>query len=115
LEDETIDTVVSTFTLCTITNLAEAMQGLARVLRSDGQLIFFELGLAPEAGVRSWQKRLEPICRWLFQGLYLTRDIPSIIRRAGFQINKMESGYIAQFPKSLSYCWWGMATKSNRK
>jgi len=115
LEDETIDTVVSTFTLCTITNLAEAMQGIARVLRPSGQLIFFELGLAPEAGVHSWQKRLEPICRGLFQGLYLTRDIPSIIRRAGFQINKMESGYIAQFPKSLSYCWWGMATKSNRE
>jgi ubiquinone/menaquinone biosynthesis C-methylase UbiE len=113
LEDETIDTVVSTFTLCTIANLVEAMKGVARVLRPDGQLIFFELGLAPEAGVRRWQERLEPICRWLFQGLYLTRDIPSIIRRARFQINKMESGYIAQFPKSLSYCWWGAATKLN--
>lgn len=115
LEDETIDTVVSTFTLCTITNLAEAIKGIVRVLRPDGQLIFFELGLAPDSRVRSWQQRLEPISRRLFQGLYLTRDIPSIIRRAGFQINKMESGYIAEFPKSLSYCWWGTATKIKNK
>lgn len=115
LEDETVDTVVSTFTLCTISNIVEAMKGMGRVLRPGGQLIFFELGLAPDFGVQRWQKRLEPICRWLFQGLFLTRDIPSIIRRAGFQINKMESGYIAQFPKSLSYCWWGTATKSKIK
>jgi ubiquinone/menaquinone biosynthesis C-methylase UbiE len=115
LEKETVDTVVSTFTLCTITKIVEAMKGIARVLRPAGQLIFFELGIAPDYGVRDWQKRLEPICRHLFQGLYLTRDIPSIIRRAGFQIAKMESGYIAQFPKSLSYCWWGTATKPNIK
>jgi ubiquinone/menaquinone biosynthesis C-methylase UbiE len=115
LGKETIDTVVSTFTLCTITKIAEAMKGIARVLKPDGQLIFFELGFAPESEVLSWQRRLEPICRQLFQGLYLTRDIPSIIRRAGFQITKMESGYMAQFPKSLSYCWWGAATKSKTK
>jgi ubiquinone/menaquinone biosynthesis C-methylase UbiE len=111
LDDETIDTVVSTFTLCTIRKIVEAMQGIARVLRPSSQLIFFELGLAPDRSVQRWQKRLEPICRWLFQGLYLTRDIPSIIQQSGFQIKEMESGYIAQFPKSLSHCWWGTAMK----
>jgi ubiquinone/menaquinone biosynthesis C-methylase UbiE len=111
LDDETIDTVVSTFTLCTIGKIFEAMQGIARVLRPSSQLIFFELGLAPDRSVQRWQKRLEPICRWLFQGLYLTRDIPSIIQQSGFQIKEMESGYVAQFPKSLSHCWWGTAMK----
>jgi ubiquinone/menaquinone biosynthesis C-methylase UbiE len=111
LEDETIDTVVSTFTLCTITKIVEAMQGIAHVLRPSGQLIFFELGFAPDRSVQRWQKHLEPICRRLFQGLYLTRDIPSIIQQSGFQIKEMESGYLAQFPKSLSYCWWGTAMK----
>lgn len=110
LEDGTIDTVVSTFTLCTIPGIVDAIQGIARVLRPSGKLIFFELGLSPDPAVQRWQKQLEPIHRWLFQGLYLTRDIPSLIVQGGFQINQMKTGYLAQFPKSSSYCWWGTAS-----
>ena len=109
LEDSSIDTVVTTFTLCTIPGIVEAIQGVERVLKPNGKLIFFELGLAPDRDVQHWQKRLEPLQHWLFQGLYLTRDIPSLIVQGGFQIEQMESGYLAQFPKSLSYCWWGTA------
>ena len=109
LEDETVDTVVSTFTLCTIPGIVEAIRGIARVLRPDGKLIFFELGLSPDPKVRHWQKRLEPIYHRLFQGLYLTRNIPLLIKQGSFQINQMESAYLAKFPKSLSYCWWGLA------
>jgi len=115
LDDNTVDTVVSTFTLCTIPGIADAIQGIARVLRPEGKLLFFELGLSPDLAVQRWQKHLEPLCRWLFQGLYLTRDIPSLIREGGFQINQMESGYLAQFPKLLSYCWWGIAVPLSRK
>ncbi len=114
LEDESVDTVVSTFTLCTIADLAAALSGIARVLKPDGKLIFFELGLSPDSRVQGWQKRLEPIYKWLFQGLYLTRNIPSLIMQSGFQINQIESGYLAKFPKSLSYCWWGTALKSTK-
>jgi ubiquinone/menaquinone biosynthesis C-methylase UbiE len=110
LEDNTMDTVVSTFTLCTIPGIREAIQGLRRVLRPDGKLIFFELGLSPDSAVQRWQKRLEPLHRWLFQGLSLTRDIPALLMQGGFQINHMEMGYIAEFPKSSTYCWWGTAT-----
>ena len=110
LGDGTIDTVVSTFTLCTIPGIVGAIQGIARVLRPNGKLIFFELGLSPDPEVQRWQKQLEPIHRWLFQGLYLTRDIPSLIVQGGFQINQMNTGYLAQFPKSSSYCWWGTAS-----
>ena len=110
LDDGTIDTVVSTFTLCTIPAIVDAIQGIARVLRADGKLIFFELGLSPDPAVQRWQKQLEPIYRWLFQGLYLTRDIPSLIMQGGFQIEQMKTGYLAQFPKSSSYCWWGTAS-----
>jgi len=109
LQDATIDTVVSTFTLCTIPGIVEAIQGLVRVLKPEGKLIFFELGLSPDPVVQRWQKRLEPVHRWLFQGLYLTRDIPSLIEEGGFHIQQMEMGYLAQFPRSLSYCWWGIA------
>jgi ubiquinone/menaquinone biosynthesis C-methylase UbiE len=90
LEDGSIDTVVSTFTLCTISGIVEAIQGISRILRPDGKLIFFELGLSPDAIIQRWQKRLEPIHRRLFQGLYLTRDIPSLIQAGGFQIEQIE-------------------------
>jgi len=100
LESDTVDTVVSTFTLCTIPGIDDAIQGLRRVLRPGGRLIFFELGLAPDPAIQRWQQRLEPVHRWLFQGLYLTRDIPSLISRGGFKIEQIQAAYLAQFPKS---------------
>jgi len=112
LESDTVDTVVSTFTLCTIPGIDDAIQGLRRVLRRGGRLIFFELGLAPDPAIQRWQQRLEPVHRWLFQGLYLTRDIPSLISRGGFKIEQVEAAYLAQFPKSSAYCWWGTAKRN---
>jgi ubiquinone/menaquinone biosynthesis C-methylase UbiE len=112
LEDGTVDTVVSTFTLCTIPGIEEAIRGITRVLKPDGKLVFFELGFSPDSQVQRWQKRLEPVTRWLFQGLYLTRDIPYLITQGGFHIERIESGYLAEFPKSLSYSWWGTAMKN---
>jgi len=109
LEDATIDTVVSTFTLCTIFGVVDAIRGLARILKPDGKLIFFELGLSPDLSVQRWQKILEPIHHWVFQGLYLTRDIPSLLKEGGFQIKQIQRGYLASFPKSSSYSWWGTA------
>lgn len=110
LEDSTIDTVVSTFTLCTIERIEDAIREIARVLKPDGQLIFFELGLAPDASVQRWQRRLEPLAHVLFQGLSLTRDIPALLEHEGLRIDQLRAGYVAAFPKSLSYCWWGMAS-----
>lgn len=115
LEDRTMDTVVSTFTLCTIPGIVAAIRGLARVLKPNGKLIFFELGLSPDPEVQHWQKRLEPLHHWLFQGLYLTRDIPSLLVEGGFQIEQIETGYMTQFPKSSSYCWWGTAVLQSQK
>ena len=109
LEDGSVDTVVSTFTLCTIPGIVEAIRGIGRVLRPSGKLIFFELGRSSDPAVRRWQKRLEPVYHWLFQGLYLTRDIPSLIVDGGFQIEQMETAYLTRFPKSSSHCWWGIA------
>jgi len=110
LDDKILDTVVSTFTLCTIPGVVEAIQGIARVLKPTGKLIFYELGRSPDVAVQRWQKLLEPICRQVFQGLYLTRDIPALLVEGGFQIKQMEKAYLAPFPKSLSYCYWGIAT-----
>lgn len=115
LDDGTVDTVVSTFTLCTIAGIDDAIRGIARILRPKGKLLFFELGLSPDPDIQKWQTRLEPIQHWLFQGLYLTRDIPVLLREGGFQIKQIEQGYVAQFPKALSYCWWGTAVLQSQK
>jgi SAM-dependent methyltransferase len=109
LADESVNTVVSTFTLCTIPGVVEAIDGLRRVLKPDGQFIFFEHGLSPDPPVRRWQKRSEPLFRWAFEGCHVTRDIPSLIGNGGFKIEQMDAGYLAPFPKSGSYCWWGVA------
>ena len=114
LGDGSMDTLVSTFTLCTISGIVDAMREIARVLKPDGQLIFFELGLSPDPKVQRWQKRLEPVYHWLFQGLFLTRDIPSLLIEGGFQIEEMQAGYIASFPKWSTYCWWGTAIKNGK-
>lgn len=109
LQDMSIDTVVSTFTLCTISGIVEALGDIRRVLKPGGRLIFFEHGLSPDSKVRRWQQRCEPINRRLFQGCHLTRDIPSLLERCGFKIQQVEATYLADFPKPWTYCWWGTA------
>ncbi|PYU66376.1 MAG: SAM-dependent methyltransferase [Acidobacteria bacterium] len=110
LEDRSVDTVVSTFTLCTIPGAVEAIRGIGRVLRPGGKFIFFEHGLSPDPRVQRWQKWSEPIPHWLFEGCHVTRDIPSLITSGGFQMEQMETAYLAPFPKSWTYCFWGAAT-----
>ena len=110
LEDRSVDTVVSTFTLCTIPGVVEAIRGIGRVLKPGGKFIFFEHGLSPDPRVQRWQKRSEPIPHWLFEGCHVTRDIPSLITNGGFHIEQMETAYLAPFPKSWTYCFWGTAT-----
>lgn len=110
LEDASVDTVVSTFTLCTIPGVVQAIRGIARVLRPSGKFIFFEHGLAPESSTQRWQRLSEPIPHWLFEGCHVTRDIPSLISQGGVHINQLETGYLAPFPKSWTYCFWGTAT-----
>ena len=109
LQDNTVDTVVSTFTLCTIPGVSQAIQGLRRVLRPEGKFIFFEHGLSPNSDVSRWQGRIEPFFQWAFEGCHVTRDIPLLIKQAGFEFEQMDTGYLAPFPKSGSYCSWGVA------
>jgi ubiquinone/menaquinone biosynthesis C-methylase UbiE len=110
LPANSVDTVVSTFTLCTIPGVVDAIQGVGRVLKPGGKFIFFEHGLSPDSGVRRWQKRTEPLFQWAFEGCHVTRDIPSLISEGGFKVEKIETGYLAPFPKCGSYCFWGVAS-----
>ncbi len=111
LPDASVDTVLSTFTLCTIPGVVAAIQGVGRVLRPDGKFIFFEHGLSPDSAVRRWQERTEPFFQWAFEGCHVTRDIPALIQEGGFKIGQMDTGYLAPFPKCGSYCFWGVAQR----
>jgi ubiquinone/menaquinone biosynthesis C-methylase UbiE len=113
LEDESVNSVVSTFTLGTIPDVLTAVRGMRRVLRTDGKLIFLELGLSSDPPVRRWQKWWNPVAHWLFEGLHLTREIPSILREGGFEVETLETTYLAPFPKSWTFRLWGTAKVSN--
>jgi len=109
LADASVDTVVSTFTLCTIPGVVEAIRGIGRVVKPGGQFIFFEHGLSPDSRVRRWQERTEPLFKWAFEGCHVTRDIPSLIKAGGVKIEQLDEAYLAPFPKSGSYFYWGVA------
>jgi ubiquinone/menaquinone biosynthesis C-methylase UbiE len=111
LDDGTVDTVVSTFTLCTIPAVAEAIRSIARVLKPRGKLIFLENSVAADPRVRRWQEWWEPLHHWVFEGLHLTRDIPSLIAAGGFRIDQMRSLYLTRFPKSWTSCCCGTALR----
>ena len=112
LEDAAVDTVVSTFTLCTIPGVVDALKGIRRVLKAEGQFLFFEHGRSPDAPVRRWQRLSEPLTRLVFEGCHVTRAIPALIESSGFRIDDLETGYLAAFPKSWTYCFWGAAVST---
>lgn len=109
LADCAVDTVVSTFALCTVPGVIETLRGMRRVLKPGGRFIFFEHGLSNDPRVQRWQRWSEFVTRSLFEGCHVTRDIPSLISRSGFKIEQIETAHLAPFPKSWSYCWWGTA------
>jgi len=108
LEDRSVDTVVITYTLCTILEATAALADMRRVLAPGGQLVFCEHGLAPDEGVRKWQRRANPIWRRLGGGCNLNRDIPSLIRAGGFRIRDMDTMYIPGW-RPASFNYWGTA------
>jgi len=109
LDDDSVDTVLLTYTLCTIPGAVEALKGMRRVLKPGGKLLFCEHGAAPDESVAKWQRRLEPIWKPIGGGCHLTRDIPDLIRQGGFEIEKMEADYIPGSPKFVGYDYWGSA------
>lgn len=112
LPDKSVDTVVTTYTLCTIPDSAKALQGMLRVLRPDGRLLFCEHGAAPDAGVEKWQNRINPFWKPIGGGCNLNRAIPSLIRDAGFQIETLEQMYLPGTPRFMGYNYWGSAARA---
>lgn len=108
LDASSFDTVVCTFTLCTVPDPSAALAEMRRVLRPGGKLLFAEHGLAPDASVVRWQHRVEPYWSRIAGGCHLTRDVPLLLRDAGFRAT-LDSAYVAR-PRTLSYDFWGEAT-----
>jgi ubiquinone/menaquinone biosynthesis C-methylase UbiE len=109
LPDNHVDTVMVTFTMCTIPEVAAANKEMLRVLKPGGKMIFCEHGLAPDAKVSKWQSRLDPVWGKIAGGCHLNRDIPSLIEDAGFNITSMEQMYLPSTPKFAGYNYWGTA------
>ena len=108
LDSGRFDTVVVTYTLCTIPDPEAALREIARVLKPDGRLLFCEHGVAPDARVRRWQERINPVWRRLSGGCQLTRDVPAVLRQGGFGVVRMETMYVPGW-RVASFNYWGAA------
>ena len=105
-----MDTVLVTYTLCTIPGVEAALGQMRRVLRPGGRLLFCEHGVAADESVRRWQRRLGPMWKRAFGGCHLDRDIPALVRGAGFTIEDMETMYLPNAPRFAGFNYWGSAT-----
>ena len=110
LPDQSVDTVVTTFTLCTIPDVSAALGEIRRVLQPTGELLFCEHGAAPDGGVRRWQDRLDVVWGHVAGDCHLNREIVPLIRAAGFRLEDVQSAYLPHAPRLAGYNTWGVAT-----
>jgi ubiquinone/menaquinone biosynthesis C-methylase UbiE len=108
LEDASADTVVTTWTLCSIPDAPRALRDMRRVLRPGGRLLFVEHGRAPDPKVVWWQDRLTPVWKRVGGGCHLNRAIGTLIEDAGFQLDRLETGYM-RGPKPMTFMYEGSA------
>lgn len=109
--DASFDSVVCTFTLCSVDDPAQVMAELRRILRPGGQALFLEHGRAPDVSVRGWQERIEPVWKQLAGGCHLTRPIASALAGAGFAVETLGQGYAPKTPRFAGWMEWGIARK----
>lgn len=110
LSDASIDTVVSTWALCSIPNAVEALSEMRRVLKPDGYFIFLEHGRAPDPQVAAWQNRLTPVWKRFTGGCHLNRKIDEMIASAGFKISELETCYLPG-PRPMTFTYEGVAAQ----
>ncbi|MEL6286018.1 MAG: methyltransferase domain-containing protein, partial [Pseudomonadota bacterium] len=103
---------VITFVLCTIPDWQGSLAEVRRVLKPGGKVLFSEHGLAPDAGVATWQRRVEPVWKRLAGGCHLTRDTGQLFRDAGFQLQDTETMYLPSTPRIAGFVSWGAARPS---
>ena len=111
LADASIDTVVTTWTLCSIANAPKALREMKRVLKASGRLLFLEHGRAADPGVVDWQERITPLWQSITGGCHLNRKIDDLITAAGFRITELKTFYV-RGPRPMTYTYQGAAETS---
>jgi len=109
LQDQSIDTIVCTYTLCTVSNPQQVLKEVKRLLKPGGKFLFSEHGNAPDENVVKFQRKLEPIWKFLADGCHLTRSIPNLLDESDMKIDKIETMYLPKTPRFVGYNYWGMA------
>lgn len=94
LDERSVDSALSTFTLCTIPQVDVALSEVHRVLRPGGSFHFLEHGLSPDPGIARWQHRLTPLQKWAFAGCHLDRPIADLVRASGLVVEELEQFYL---------------------
>jgi ubiquinone/menaquinone biosynthesis C-methylase UbiE len=112
VDTQSVDTVVTTWTLCSIADASRAVHETRRVLKPVGQLLFVEHGLAPEQSVRKWQNRLTPVWKRIGGGCHLNRPIQTLVQGAGFAIEEMHTGYM-RGPRPMTFMYEGRARSAS--
>ncbi|MGQ5701650.1 class I SAM-dependent methyltransferase [Sandaracinobacteroides sp. A072] len=108
------DTVVTTFTLCSVQDQQQALKEAARVLKPDGRLLFLEHGLAPDAAVQRWQRRIEPVWKRIAGGCHLSRPVTDAVEAAGFRVAERHGQFMEKSPRFAGWVEWGVATPGAR-
>jgi len=111
LEDNAADTVLVTYTLCSIGDVSRALGEMRRVLKPSGRLLFCEHGAAPEESVRRWQDRLTPVTEAIAGGCHLNRPVPELIAASGLRLDELATMYIPRTPRFAAFNYWGSARK----
>ncbi|TIX49969.1 class I SAM-dependent methyltransferase [Alteraurantiacibacter aquimixticola] len=109
--DGSFDTVVCTYTLCSVDDQAKVLSELRRILKPGGRLLYLEHGKAPDPGPAKWQRRIEPVWKKLMGNCHLTREIGAAIRPAGFEVEPIGQEYFEKAPKWAGWIEWGVARK----
>lgn len=107
LDDASADTIVLTYTLCTIPGWQQALEQMRRVLKPGGKMVFSEHGQAPDAAVRKWQDRINPYWGKIAGGCHLNRPIPNMLEQGGFVVEEVDSMYLPG-PKWATFNYWGV-------
>ena len=108
LENDSVDTVVTTWTLCSVPDARRALEEARRVLKPSGRLLFVEHGQSPDANVRRWQNRLTPLWKRIGGGCHLNREMGQLIEHSGFRIERMTTGYM-KGPRPMTFMYEGSA------
>jgi ubiquinone/menaquinone biosynthesis C-methylase UbiE len=111
LDDNAADTVLLTFTLCTIPDFAKALEQMRRVLKPGGKLLFSEHGAAPDEDVRKWQDRVNPVWKIFAGGCNINRDVPRLLEESGFKIESLDTMYLPGTPRVAAFQYWGVASE----